>query len=256
MMNTVYTRRHFLGTTLATTATFVIGPQLAAAPGTRKRRVVVWSERTAPKNTYPNDINGAIADGLKPLEGWEVLTANIDQPEQGVTEELLLQTDVLIWWGHKRHDEVKDAMADLVVKRVKEGGMGFISVHSSHFAKPNKRLMGTPCTWGDYKVDGSSLTIKVKDPNHPIAKGIKDFKLDQVERYSEPYKVPEPESVPFDGIYHRPEGKDEPARIGFCWTIGKGKMFYFQPGHETFTYLFREEVQRIFRNAVLWAAPK
>lgn len=66
--------------------------------GTRARRVVVvWSEGTAPKNIYPNDINGAVAEGLKAsLQGWEVVTASIDQPDQGLPDELLNRTNVLI----------------------------------------------------------------------------------------------------------------------------------------------------------------
>ena len=245
-------RRTMLGWGAALTAGMVLN--LDAAPA--KRRVVVWSERTAPKDVYPNDINGAIAAGLKSLKGWDVVTANIDQPDQGLSADLLASTDVLIWWGHKRHDEVKDELVDRIVRRVKEDGMGFISVHSSHFAKPNKKLMGTPCSWSEYKVDGSSVKVVVKEPKHPIAQGVKDFDLPQTERYSEPYKVPAPEAVVFDGIYNRPDGSKEPSRQGLVWTVGKGRMFYFQVGHETFPDLFREEVRRIFRNAVQWAAPK
>jgi trehalose utilization protein len=253
LMNNQYSRRHFIGATFATAALVsVTRPSWAA---TERRRVLVWSERTAPAEVYPNDINGAIAEGLKSLADWEIITAHIDQPDQGVTEDSLKQTDVLIWWGHKRHEEIKSAKVDLIEKRVKEAGMGFISVHSSHFALPYKRLMGTPCSWAEYKVDGSSLTVKVKDASHPIAKGIREFTLPKVERYSEPYQVPEPEAVPLEGLYHRPDGKEESARIGLCWTVGKGKVFYFQPGHETYPYLFRDDVRQIFRNAVSWAAP-
>ena len=251
-MNVRMSRRTALhmGATVAASALWAPQVLAAAAP----RQVVVWSERTAPKDVYPNDINGAIADSLKTLQGWDVVPANIDQPEQGVSEELLKKTAVLIWWGHKRHDEVKDALVDRIVQRVKEEGMGFISVHSSHFAKPYKKLMGTPCSWREYKVDGSSVKIVVKDPQHPIAKGVSDFELPAVERYGEPFRVPEPEAVVLDGIYSRPDGTKEPSRQGLVWRIGKGKVFYFQVGHETFPDLFRKEVQQIFRNAVEWAA--
>lgn len=250
----LFSRRSALKIGAVFTGSLVAGFDLAGAPA--KQRVVVWSERTAPKDVYPDDINGAIAKGLEGLENWEVIKKNIDDPEQGVSDELLSQTEVLIWWGHKRHGEVKDALVERIVKRVKEGGMGFISVHSSHFAKPYKKLMGTACSWSEYKVDGSSVQVVVKEPNHPIAKGVKDFNLPQTERYGEPYKVPTPEAVVFDGIYNRPDGTHEPSRQGLCWTVGKGKVFYFQPGHETFPDLFRPEVQLIFRNAVVWAAPR
>jgi len=211
--------------------------------------------RDSPKDVYPKDINNAIADSLKSLDGWEVIAASIDEPHQGLPDDLLKRTDVLIWWGHKRHDEVKNELVDKIYKRVTEEGMGFISLHSSHFAKPYKKLMGTACTWREYKADGTSVKIIVKDPNHPIAKGVKDFELPKIERYGEPFAVPEPEAVVLDGIYTKPDGKTEPGRMGMCWTVGKGKVFYFTPGHETYDDFFRKEVIQIMKNAVQWACP-
>jgi trehalose utilization protein len=246
-------------TLLGVGATVVAGVclDLSAFAAAAQRRVVVWSEATAPLDkVYPNDVNVAIADGLKPLSGWEVITANLDQPDQGLSNELLNQTDVLIWWGHKRHDEVKDDLVQRIVRRVKEEGMGFIAVHSAHFAKPYRKLMGTACSWREYKADGTSAKVIVKAPNHPIAKGVKDFNLPRIERYGEPFAVPEPEAVVFDGVYTKPDGQTEPGRIGLCWTVGKGKVFYFTPGHETYDDFYREDVRLIFRNAVQWAAPK
>jgi trehalose utilization protein len=229
-----------------------------------KRRVVVWSENTAPLDkVYPQDVNTAIADGFKKsLTGWEIITAGLDQPNQGITEELLNSTDVLVWWGHKRHDEVKDALVDRIVKRVKDEGMGFISVHSSHFAKPYKKLMSELkkmdriCSWREYKADGTSVKITVKEPNHPIAKGVKDFDLPKIERYGEPFVVPTPEAVPFEGVYTKPDGSQEPGRMGMCWTVGKGRVFYLTPGHETYDDFYRPEIRLILSNAVEWAAPK
>ena len=223
---------------------------------TPKRCVVVWSEGTAPKNVYPNDINGAVAEGLKSLEGWEVVTAGISDPEQGLPDALLKKADVLIWWGHKKHDMVKDELVDKIVNRVKNEGMGFIALHSSHFAKPNKALMGSPCSWGAYKGDSKTLKVTVKDTNHPIAKGVKDFTIAHSERYSEPYAVPEPQAVPFEGVYELNDGGTDASRIGLCWQIGKGKMFYLQAGHETNPVFFDENIRQIVRNAVLWAAPE
>ena len=246
-------RRSFLKIGTSAAAGLVLAPQVFAA---ETRRVVVWSEHTAPKDVYPKDINTAIADALKPLPGWEVVVASIDDPEQGCSEESLNKTDVLIWWGHKRHDEVKDKYVDLIEKRVKQEGMGFIALHSSHFARPNKRLMGTACSWAEYKVDGTSVDIVVKEPHHPIAEGVKDFKLPAIEVYGEPYAVPKPEAVVFEGVYHRPDGRMEKARMGICWTIGKGKFFYFTPGHETFRDFYDPSVIRLLQNAVRWAAPQ
>jgi trehalose utilization protein len=236
-------------------------PSLLAAAA--KRKVVVWSEGTAnvdeaSKKVYPQDINTAIAEGLKPLEasGWEIVKASLNDPDQGISEALLKSTDVLIWWGHKKHGEVKNELVDRIEKRVKEEGMGFIGTHSTHFAKPFKRLMGTPCSWSEYVCDGTSVEISVAEPNHPICKGVKDFKLPLIERYGEPFKVPPTEAVPLQGMYTKPDGTKAPARMGLCWTVGKGKVFYFTPGHETYNDFFRPEVRRILMNTVEWAAPK
>lgn len=249
------TRRTFLGVGATVAAgTLLEFDALAAAAPTR--RVVVWSEGTAPKDVYPKDINGAIAEGLQSLRGWQVVTACINDPDQGMSEESLKQTNVLIWWGHKRHDEVKDELVDRIAKRVKEEGMGFIAVHSSHFAKPYRRLMGTACSWKDYQADGSSVKVIVKDSSHRIARGVQDFELEHTERYTEPFKVPEPEAVVFDGLYKLPDGSTEPSRQGLVWTVGKGRVFYFQPGHETYPHMYDKNVQQIMRNAVRWCGPR
>jgi trehalose utilization protein len=247
-----------LGTTFV--AGMVVDLNLFAAAG--KRKVVVWSEGTAnvdPKSkvVYPNDINTAIAEGLKPLEakGWEIVKASLNDADQGLSDERLQSTDVLIWWGHKKHGEVKDELVSKIEKRVKEEGMGFIATHSSHFSKPLKKLLGTACSWREYVLDGTTVEVIVKDPDHPICKGVTNFNI-PIERYGEPFAVPTPESVPLDGLYTRPNGKTEPGRMGLCWTIGKGKVFYFTPGHETFPDYERPQVRRIFVNAVEWAAPK
>ncbi len=226
-----------------------------AAAAAEKPTVVVWSEGSAPKAVYPNDINGAIAEGLACLDGWEVVKASIDDPGQGLPDDLLQRCDVLIWWGHVKHGKVSDELVAKVIKRVKEDGMGFISLHSSHFAKPNKALMGTACTWGAYLGDSTALKVTVKEPNHPIAAGVKDFEVTHHERYSEPYAVPEPQAVVFEGVHAVRDGGQDPSRIGLCWQIGKGKFFYFQAGHETNPIFLDDNVRKIMANAVKWAAP-
>jgi len=254
-------RRAALGLGATVAAGVLLSPEwLAAAPA--KRKVVVWSEGTAnvdpgSKAVYPNDINTAIAQGLQPLaaSGWEIVKASLNDPDQGISDALLNSTDVLIWWGHKKHGDVKDQLVSQIVNRVKEGNMGFIATHSSHFCKPLKQLLGTACSWGEYKADGTSVEILVKEPSHPICKGVKDFKLPKIECYGEPFAVPTPEAVPLDGVYTRPDGQTQPGRMGLCWTIGKGRVFYFTPGHETYNDYYLPEVRRIFVNAVEWAAP-
>ncbi|HNQ87871.1 MAG TPA: ThuA domain-containing protein [Verrucomicrobiota bacterium] len=241
-------RRAFL---LATTAMTALAPALAAES---KRRVVVWAEGTAPEDkVYPQDVNTAIADGLKGLAGWEIVIAGLRDPDQGLSPERLAGTDVLMWWGHKLHGEVKDDLVQRIVRRVKEEGMGFIALHSAHFAKPYRALMGTRCSWREYKADGTSARVIVKLPDHPIARGVKDFELPKIERYGEPFAVPTPEAVVLDGVYTKPNGEKEPGRMGLCWTVGKGRVFYFTPGHETYDDFFRADVRQVLRNAVEWA---
>jgi trehalose utilization protein len=255
-----FSRRSAIALGAAAASGLMVAPSLLAA--TDKRKVVVWSEGTAnvdpaSKKVYPNDINTAIAEGLAPLEsqGWQVLKASINDPDQGISEDLLTSTAVLIWWGHKRHGDVKDDLVNKIAQRVKDGNMGFIGTHSCHFARPFKKLMGTACSWREYVDDGTSAEIIVKEPNHPICKSVKTFKLPHIERYGEPFAVPTPESVPLDGLYTKPDGKTESARMGLCWTVGKGRVFYFTPGHETYNDYFRPEIRQIFVNAVQWAAP-
>jgi trehalose utilization protein len=237
----------------------LLGVLLAASSvsaGEAKRCVVVWSEGTAPKNIYPKDINTAIAEGLQvSLPDWEVVVANLKDADQGLPDALLNRCDVLIWWGHQKHGDVKDELVKKVVKRVKEDGMGFISLHSSHFAKPNKALMGTACSWGGYLGDSKTCKVTVADAKHPIAEGIKEFVIPNSERYNDPYAMPKPDAVVFEGTFTLGNGQTSSSKQGFTFTVGKGKLFYFQPGHETNPIFKDENVKHIMANAVKWAAP-
>ncbi len=226
----------------------------------QKKTVVVWSEGTAPKNVYPNDINGAIAEGLRASEQmkeWDVVVANLSDPDQGLSDALLAKADVLIWWGHKKHGEVKDELVNKIEKRVKEDGMGFIALHSAHFSKPNKRLMGTPCSFAAYKADNTETVVKVVMPDHAIVKGVKtEFAVANDERYSDPYAVPPTDQVPLTGVQVHKDGVREDAKLGFCWNVGKARYFYFQLGHETNPIYFDADIRKIIANAVIWAAKK
>ena len=249
----------------------ILAGDLMAADG--KKCVVVWSEGTAPKDKYPHDINGAVAEGLKCLDGWEVVTASLSDPDQGLPDSLLNRADVLIWWGHKKHKAVKDELVQKIVKRVKEDGMGFIGLHSAHFSKPNIALMSIAETkkelldavkpkahvaaWGAYVNDCTDLKVTTLAKDHPIAKGVPaEFNIVHTERYNNPYAVPTPEQVIFDGEYTQKDGGKVPSQLGFVWTIGKGKMFYLQIGHETCPVYFDPTIRKIIANAVVWAAGK
>ncbi|HEY8749801.1 MAG TPA: ThuA domain-containing protein [Tepidisphaeraceae bacterium] len=220
-----------------------------------KRRVIIWSEGTEPKETYPDGIRAAVAASLKSLEGWEILTRTLTDPGQGIPEEDLAKTDVLFWWGHKLHPKVTKENIEAINKHVRERGMGYVSLHSSHFAEPYKKLMGTPCSWSHYVDDGSKVDMLVMKPKHPLAKGVGDFVIPKMERYGEAFKCKEPADCVFTGIYTLPDGTKEPSRMMLDWKVGKGKVVYFQPGHETYPIFFQPEVQQLMRNTCQWCAP-
>ena len=198
---------------------------------------------------YPDGIHGAIKAGI---EDEEILvrTVTLDDPECGLTQAVLDDTDVLLWWGHMAHHEVPDEVAQRVRDAV-DSGMGAIFLHSGHHSKPFRLLMGTPCnlTWRE---DGDYELVWVVNPAHPIAQGIGRFiKLEEVETYGEPFSIPEPDELVFIGSY---EG-GEVFRSGCCWQRGNGRVFYFQPGHETYPIYHQPEIIKVIKNAIHWAKP-
>lgn len=221
-------------------------------------RVVVWGENVheqqdaAVAAIYPDGMHAAIAAGIREnLPDAEVSTATLQEPEHGLTAERLAATDVLTWWGHRAHAEVSDAVAERVQRRVLEG-MGLIVLHSAHYSKIFKRLMGTTCslTW---RVAGERERLWVCNPGHPIAQGIdRCFELPKEEMYGEPFAVPAPEEQVFISWF---EG-GEVFRSGSCWRRGNGKIFYFQPGHEIYPTYHDANIRRVIANAVAWARPQ
>lgn len=221
-------------------------------------RVVVWGEniheRTSAKvgAIYPRGMHQTIAEGLRDLlPSAAITTATLQEPEHGLSEERLAATDVLTWWGHVAHEKVKDAIVERVQKRVLEG-MGLIVLHSAHFSKIFRRLMGTSCSLTWREADERER-IWVCNPGHPIARGIdRSFELPAEEMYGEPFNVPPPDEQVFISWF---EG-GEVFRSGCCWTRGNGKIFYFQPGHETYPTYHDRNIRRVIANAVEWARPQ
>lgn len=202
------------------------------------------------KGIYPQGIHTAIGQGVKQNLGdaVNIRYATLDQPEHGLTDEVLNSTDVLAWWGHCAHGEVSDAIVEKVHKRVLEG-MGLIVLHSGHYAKIFKKLMGTDCGLR-WREAAEKEIIWVIDPSHPITDGIGDrIELPEVEMYGEQFKIPEPDELIFISWF---EG-GEVFRSGCTWKRGKGRIFYFRPGHETFPIYHNEQVIRVISNAVKWA---
>jgi trehalose utilization protein len=240
-------------------------------------RVLVWDENpdNAPADVYPDGLNGAIADGLLEIGGEELLevhVANIDDPDQGLTDSNLAESHVLIWWGHRRHAEVADERVAQIVSRVTQGQLGFIALHSAHYSKPFQKLLG--CTGhlkGGWRDEPQHEEIRVCAPDHPIAREVPDFALAMEEMYGAPFDVPPAEVVVFQSQFPA-DGRYFPS--GLCWTVGAGiqpgfesgpgggvrqgvgagRVFYFRPGHETVPTFLNPTVRHVLFNAVLWAA--
>ena len=219
-------------------------------------RVTVWGENIheqqdpAVRDIYPDGMHGAVARALRADARLEVRTATLEMPEHGLSEEVLAQTDVLTWWGHKAHASVADAVVDRVHRRVLEG-MGLIVLHSGHYSKIFKRLMGTSCSLR-WREAGERERVWVCAPGHPIAAGLGEcIEVPQTEMYGEPFRIPQPDEQVFISWY---EG-GEVFRSGCCWRRGAGKVFYFAPGHETYPIYHQPEVHTVLRNACHWAKP-
>ena len=196
---------------------------------------------------YPNGIHEALKKGVEDGE-IAVRTATLDNINEALSKEILSNTDVLLWWGHVKHNDVPDEIAERVKNEVLKG-MGAIFLHSAHHSKPFKLLMGTSCNLS-WREDGDRELLWVVNPAHPIAEGIVRFvKLDHEETYGEPFGIPEPQQTVFIGSF---EG-GEILRAGCCWRKENGKVFYFQPGHETFPIYYNEEIIKIIKNAIHWA---
>lgn len=222
-------------------------------------RVTVWNEfrheRAEGANAdrvravYPDGIHVAIANFLREA-GFEVQTATLDEPEHGLVDAVLNNTDVLIWWGHMAHADVDDAIVDKVQQRVLDG-MGLIVLHSGHFSKIFKRLMGTSGNLKWREADEKER-IWVLEPGHPIAEGLGEYiELEAAEMYGEPFGIPAPDTLVFMSWF---EG-GEVFRSGCCWQRGLGRVFYFRPGHETYPMYHHPDIQRVMINAVKWATP-
>lgn len=220
-------------------------------------RVTVWGENVhehesdAVRSVYPDGMHQTIANGLvsKLGDGVVVKTVTLQDVEHGLTKEVLDDTDVLTWWGHMAHDKVDDAIVERVYERVL-AGMGLIVLHSAHFSKIFRKLMGTTCAlrWRD---DDSEAVWTVK-PGHPITVGVPEvFQIPNQEMYGEYFDIPTPDELIFISSF----SGGEVFRSGCTWSRGQGKIFYFSPGHETYPVYYQKEVQQVIANAVKWAVP-
>jgi len=217
-------------------------------------RTTVWGENVHEqtneivRSIYPDGMHATIASAIAVDPAVAVSTVTLQDPEHGLTEEKLAATDVLVWWGHQAHGEVADAVVERVARRVWEG-MGLIVLHSGHFSKIFKRLMGTPCAL-KWREAGERERLWVINRNHPIAAGLPEyFELENEEMYGEPFSVPEPMETVFVSWFQG----GEVFRSGLCYKRGAGNVFYFRPGHETYPTYHDPNVRRVLLNAVKWA---
>ncbi|MDP6117316.1 MAG: ThuA domain-containing protein [Planctomycetota bacterium] len=217
-------------------------------------RATVWNEFRHEKKVeaiaeiYPEGIHAVIAGALREA-GLEARTATLDEPEHGLTEKVLDDTDVLIWWGHAAHGEVSDEIVERVYGRVM-AGMGLICLHSAHFSKIFKKCMGTTCDL-KWREAGEKERLWVISHGHPIVDGIPEyFEIAHAEMYGECFDIPEPDELVFISWF----AGGEVFRSGCCFHRGKGRIFYFRPGHETYPIYHQSEVRKIITNAAKWAA--
>ncbi len=218
-------------------------------------RVTVWNEYIHEREyegirqVYPDGIHGCIGGFLGKNEDISVNFATLDMPEHGLSEQVLENTDVLIWWGHCAHDKVDDRIVERVKNHVLRG-MGLIALHSAHHSKIMKSLLGTTLNL-NWK-HGDSEKLFCVNPAHPIAAGITEpIILENEELYGEYFDIPKPDDEIFIGWFK----SGQVFRSGVTFTRGTGRIFYFQPGHEEYPIYHNPQIQRVITNAVRWAAP-
>jgi trehalose utilization protein len=217
--------------------------------------VTVWNEfiherkpTGKPREIYPQGIHAALASHFSAQPGIRARTATLDEPEHGLTEAVLKETDVLFWWGHVAHDKVDDAVARRVQQEVL-AGMGLVVLHSGHAAKVFKALLGTNCSLKWREADEKEILWNIA-PEHPIARGVGDkIIIDRHEMYGERHDIPEPDQVIFLSWF---EGGNV-FRSGCTFSRGLGRIFYFSPGHETYPIYHRPDILNVLTNAAHWA---
>lgn len=252
------TRRSFARTVLQSLpviglagATSGLVQAVTEAPEPAPVRVRVWCEGPEPESAYPDGVGATLAEILDGVPNVDSTPALLTDPAAGLSDEALDQTDVLVWWGRLRHDEVPDDRAEAVARRVREGKLGFLALYASCGAKPFRRLMNSmSCEPGSWREDGKPEYVSVQSPDHPIAAGVGSFTIPRTDMFSEPFAVPEPDAVVFVSRWER----GETVRSGLAWTMDRGRVAYLRAGPASFPVLHHPSVRQTIANAALWAA--
>lgn len=270
--------------------------------------VLVWDEQQPEqKQAYGDKFLGeTIAAHLSTLPGLTVTSVALSSDEQGLDEQTLDRTDVLIMWAHKRSRDLDDARVERVVSRVQAGRLGLVALHSAHWTKPFVRLMqeraksdalgqipaaeratahwtyldtnplyqgvkpDTPlspalektddgwrltlprCVFPAWRADGAPSHMTTLLPSHPLARTLPaTWDVPQTEMYGGTFHVPKPDAVVFSESWDKGETF---AYSGATWTVGKGTVVYFRPGHETFPVYTLPQPLQVVENAVRWIA--
>jgi trehalose utilization protein len=220
--------------------------------------ITVWNENVHETrgdelvlSHYPDGIHAAIAAGIAPLlPGDTIRTATLQDPEHGLTEEVLAGTDVLLWWGHIAHEQVADEVVERVFQHV-QAGMGLLVLHSGHYSKIFQRLLGSTASllWRN---EGERELVWTIDHTHPITQGVPDpIVIPRQEMYGEPFDIPTPDELVFVSNF----AGGEVFRSGVTYRRGLGRIFYFSPGDQEYPVYHQAEIQRVLANGVRWAAP-
>ncbi len=199
---------------------------------------------------YPGGIHEAVGSAVaEHVPGAEVRSATLSEPENGLPQQVVDETDVMLWWGHKAHADVSDTVAERVQRAVLDG-MGLVVLHSAHLSKPFLRLLGTHGSLKWREADEKERLWNLQ-PGHPIMAGVPDhIELPQEEMYGERFDVPDPDELLMISWFQG----GEVFRSLMTWRRGHGRVVYFRPGHETYPTYHDPNVRRIVANSAAYAA--
>ena len=217
-------------------------------PARQPLRVLAWCEGTAPRSVYPDDIDGAIAQAFQSNPAMSLTRARLGEPDAGLSDAALDATEVIIWWGRLRHDDVPQDRADAIVNRVRAGKLGLVALHAAFGSKPFRSLMEMPCEPKFWQDEGRPEQVEITNPDHPLAKNLKPFSLPRSSMFVEPFLVPEPETV----VLRSSWDQGPMFRSGMVWTKDQGRISYLRTADDAFPVLFHPAVRQLLVNAASW----